>query len=678
MIAGSLEIQMSANIARLADDMAKAKAMVGDATKSMSDAVGSLKSMFASLGVGLSIAGFADLTKNAANAADQAAKLSDRFGIATETLIGMQHAADLAGVSQDGLSNALKGIAKSSVDAMQGTEASRLAYQRLGIEVSTFLKLPMDQQLSLVIDRLGKMENATVRNATAQAVMGRQAGQMAGLVAEGSKAFQEAEEDTKAWGLALDRVDAAKIELANDAMKRADAAGKGLFTTIALNLAPMIAGLANGFADASKEANGFRDQVVESTGFTVEAIGYLLNALQGVKYAYMAIKVVLADFTGATLESFSMIAKAVSDNPITKWAARLPGAMGEAARAVQQNAGDIGDDLHSLAQGFFDVGDSVQKELNDLIAQGLPHDKFVAFVARMKTEMDSAAKQIAAQRAAMNQGGGDLGITPKDQYNAALAAQLSALLTHNQTALQIIEQRYTQEQSLLNEAREKEFITDDYWQGQSMLVFARYQDARATAIYQEQEQQRQKAMIVTNLEMNTWQLAADFLQVFAGKSKAAAIAVIAIQKALAIAQVIQQTAVASMAAFAPPPIGLGPVAGAALAAQIQSLGAIQIALIAATGIAQASQVGSGGASAGSVSNPIATTPGIGSTAPATSLPASSQTVVNVNITNSGVLGDDGIRKLVQDEVIPQIKDAVDNRDIVIIGQNSRQAAILQS
>lgn len=183
-----------------------------------------------------------------------------------------------------------------------------------------------------------------------------------------------------------------------------------------------------------------------------------------------------------------------------------------------------------------------------------------------------------------------------------------------------------------------------------------------------------------SMQVGTWQLAAELMQSLAGKSKLAAIAAIAISKGLAIAQVIQQTAIASMAAFAPPPIGLGPLGGAGLAASIQSLGAIQIGLIAATGLVQASQVGGGGASVGSPSNPVNVTGGGSSSSqnmPMDNAPPPPQTVINVSIvTNGNVIGDDGIKRLVDENVIPALQDAIGNQDVIIIGPNSRQAAAL--
>lgn len=84
------------------------------------------------------------------------------------------------------------------------------------------------------------------------------------------------------------------------------------------------------------------------------------------------------------------------------------------------------------------------------------------------------------------------------------------------------------------------------------------------------------------------------LGVFAGKNKAAAIAAIVVQKALAIAQVAMNIPVAQARALAE----LGPIAGAAMAANIGAWGAVQMGLIAATGLGQIASLGGSAPSGG--------------------------------------------------------------------------------
>lgn len=88
------------------------------------------------------------------------------------------------------------------------------------------------------------------------------------------------------------------------------------------------------------------------------------------------------------------------------------------------------------------------------------------------------------------------------------------------------------------------------------------------------------------------------LAVVGQKSKALQMAALVAQKALAMAQVWIQTQTAASAALAPPPLGLGPVFGAPLAASIQFWGKAQMGLIAATGLAEAAMGGAGNAPSG--------------------------------------------------------------------------------
>lgn len=97
------------------------------------------------------------------------------------------------------------------------------------------------------------------------------------------------------------------------------------------------------------------------------------------------------------------------------------------------------------------------------------------------------------------------------------------------------------------------------------------------------------------------------LDTFSGKSKAAAIAGLAINTALRLSETAQNTAAAQMRAYAE----LGPVAGAAAAAKIALYGKVQMGLIAAASALRASgAVGGakGGSYGGGSSNSIASSP----------------------------------------------------------------------
>jgi hypothetical protein len=264
------------------------------------------------------------------------------------------------------------------------------------------------------------------------------------------------------------------------------------------------------------------------------------------------------------------------------------------------------------------------------------------------------------------------------QFDTKVGAEIDDLKLGAQQRFEQIKLENESEMELLNKK-----LADKQLAIEKALAWGLISEGQAAEQRELLEQQHQATMFeierrkneaVRNMQLGTWQLGAELLQQFAGKSKAAALAVIAINKGLAIAQVIQNTQVAIMRGYAE----LGPYGGSVNAAAMKTLEAIQIGLIAATGLAQGMNVGGAGASLGSPANPINTTGGFGSGSPTfvdTSNRSSSQTVVNVNVYGP-LVGSDGMRELTEQHIAPAIRDLVGQNDLIIIPQNSRQASDL--
>lgn len=225
-------------------------------------------------------------------------------------------------------------------------------------------------------------------------------------------------------------------------------------------------------------------------------------------------------------------------------------------------------------------------------------------------------------------GGGDNGI--------------QALIQSFQTKAQITDEWYAKNQAMLQAASDQELA----------VIGGKYAALEAL-----ESQYRQKKFEYDQISANmTYQAyagalgaASDLLSVFAGENKSAAIAVIAIQKGLAIAQIIMNTSVAQMRALAE----LGPIAGAAMAAKIGIMGKIQAGLVAATGLAQAGQAGNGGGLSGG---------GVASAATAGTAKVEPTKNILVNLTGPDFLVD------MAESIIQQIYDqSKDGRVIVSRG-----------
>jgi len=152
-----------------------------------------------------------------------------------------------------------------------------------------------------------------------------------------------------------------------------------------------------------------------------------------------------------------------------------------------------------------------------------------------------------------------------------------------------------------------------------------------------------------------------FLHLLGARSKTAAKAAFIFEKAKAIAEAIistQAAAAKALAVYGPTPIGFG-AAAAAIA-----FGAARVAIIAATAIEGVNQI-SGGARLGTPANPVFTNTQQGDE---TTFGASSKSAVQVIIANNV-----GFDQHVLDQIIEGIREATENRDVIIFGPDSLQA-----
>jgi len=234
----------------------------------------------------------------------------------------------------------------------------------------------------------------------------------------------------------------------------------------------------------------------------------------------------------------------------------------------------------------------------------------------------------------------------------------------NQSIAEIQQARVSEALALTNEAvlqsqREIEQLVTSEFQAELDKRSAAAQRARDSELQQESILQQS----LQNLRSGTVNAAIGALQSFAGQSKKAAIALVLINKARAIASVIQDTAAAAtkaIAVYGPTPAGFA-AAGAA-----KAFGAVQIALIAASGFGESQQINrSGGAPIGSPSNPVFTSnQSLDGSQPGATPRTSVQVIVQGNVV--------GNQQFI-DQLIDEISEAVEDKDVILIKQTSRNA-----
>lgn len=253
MIAGTLEIQLLANMARLQKDMDDAKRTVGGAMSKIESSVATAKGALIGLGaVGLA-ASFANSLKGAIDLADSMNKLSQRTGIAAEDLSQLQYAARLADVSSDSLTSGMKKLNVSIAGGIAGDKEKVATFKALGITLTDVQgrTKSADQVLLAIADTFAKSKDGAGKTAAAVGLLGKAGDEMIPLLNGGSGAIKDLMKEADKLGLTISTDFARKAEEFNDNLTRLGTSSQKLSIALGGELVSGLGDVVKLMADAA-------------------------------------------------------------------------------------------------------------------------------------------------------------------------------------------------------------------------------------------------------------------------------------------------------------------------------------------------------------------------------------------------------------------------------------------
>jgi hypothetical protein len=275
MVAGQLEIQMIANMARLHSDMKKADSTVTGAMTKISSAVSGAMKLLGALGLGLSVNLFGRFIKGSIDAQDNLAKMSQQINVSVESLAGLGHAAGLGGSSLEAIQKALKTVSTQLFDADKGLAESIRNFSSLGIEVHTTtgaLK-SADSVMIEVADQFAQMENGTMKTALAVKLFGRSGLELIPMLNAGSAGLAE----MIAEGQKLNPVtaeSAAQAEIFNDNLLRLTGSVSSVGVAFVNTLLPGLTSFSEKAVEFS--TSGDLDSAINTIRLSAEALAIVL------------------------------------------------------------------------------------------------------------------------------------------------------------------------------------------------------------------------------------------------------------------------------------------------------------------------------------------------------------------------------------------------------------------
>lgn len=349
------------------------------------------------------VGGFGVLIAASYKSIDANAKWADSAGITTQAAAGLMHQATLTGVGIEQMQKGMVGLNRRVSEAAAGMGEARIAFKDLNLDATALNQLPVDRKMEVLADALGKVENHGDRTRIAVKLFGEElGGKMLNYLAGGSAGLRQAAREAEAMGLALNRVDAAKIEGVNDSVARAQGAIKGVSNTIAVQLSPYLNGIADAFVNAAIEGNGFRDTIKSGMDIVRTAVGYVGDAFWGWQAIWGLLKVGVWELIDVVWQGMAAL-----DTLITDTLNKIPGAQ------VTYNTA-----LQGMADWTQGILETTRADMDATLNRTPPSDAIDAWFKQQEAKYTAHAQRVAgiknAQIGVEKKSGTDLLAVTKD------------------------------------------------------------------------------------------------------------------------------------------------------------------------------------------------------------------------------------------------------------------------
>ena len=380
------------------------------------------------VGALVGIAGLGALVTRSLQTIDVLAKTADRLDVNTEKLAGMQHAAEQTGASAEALNMGLQRMVRRIGQvAAVGKGEAKPALDLLGISIDDIKNKRPDEQFALIAEKMSDIVDQGQRVFITQKLFDSEGVKLLNTLQLGADGLKAMQDDAEKLGIAVSRIDAAKIEAANDAIDRSEKAIAGIGNDLTIKLAPIIKAVADDFTDFATQGDNAGKIITSSIEVATGIVGAFADGLLTARIFFKGLDVVASEFARFMLGSFTDVIGLTED---------------------------LG--------GFLDKQAADSKaELNALILQDLPsviiEKKIDAILATAEIEAEKIAEKANAKARNVNQEGEDPSTIAERQAQILKLERLDIQLL---TERERIEHEYQERLLLLEDSLTKEVDTE--------------------------------------------------------------------------------------------------------------------------------------------------------------------------------------------------------------------------
>lgn len=413
-------------------------------------------------------------------------RAAQRLGENVEVLSAYAIAAKEAGLDQDQFTDALQQTNIQIADFVQtgGGGAFDLITQ-LGLDARALNELkPSEQLLAL---------GAAIKNVPESAALkflddigSDNLAALLPLLKDGGDLFRAMAQEAIDTGRAIRREDVEAIRLMDIELKKAQADTAALGTQFSAALSPFIIVAVQHFKDLTEEGIVFTDVIEEGFKVAAKAVGIFADGVQAIEILFKAGEAASGEFVATLSEELASTEESILGFiPIVAL-----------AREALEAFGDT-EPLEGFSEAARKQAEGTKKELEDLLAEPLASDVAKTFSERILSQVAELREKLREEAAAEDPviipvvPEIEAGLDTLDPENVRFFSeerlkeaviQLRELNKEfedsQQTQLAVLRERFEQESSILQEARDRGKLTEEKFIDDKLALEERFNEQR--------------------------------------------------------------------------------------------------------------------------------------------------------------------------------------------------------
>lgn len=312
---GSLVVEITTDLTNLNEGLKKADAQIKATSGKITEYTNKIATSMAVMG-GAVVGAIGLMTKSAVDYANEIYTVSQRTGIAVETLSELKYIADQTESSFEAVSAGLRYLGRNMYEAQSGSIEMSNTFRKLGIQItdSNGKLLASDKVLLQIADKFQSMTSDVQKTGIAIELFGRSGEALIPVLSLGSEEIERLAQEAHDLGIVLTSENAQALDEFDDKTSSLKSALGGLWLTLSIQVIPTITRFVTQCTDAVKRVNEWSKEHPKLSAFLADNTLKLGALTLAVGVATLAISKLIAAlktvalFTGAltVLSTFRM------------------------------------------------------------------------------------------------------------------------------------------------------------------------------------------------------------------------------------------------------------------------------------------------------------------------------------------------------------------------------------